>query len=53
VISYTDPGGTLFMGEHTFIVRALNRYAEEGDASEPVMVAIPYRAYLPLVIRSQ
>jgi len=55
VISYTDASGVTAGGEHVYMVRALNRYAEEGDASPTVTVVIPqpHKLYLPAVMRSQ
>ncbi len=51
VLSYTD-SGSIPGGEHRYMVRTLNRYAEEGDASF-VNVTTQHGLYLPLVLRSE
>ena len=54
VVSYTLPGESVIIGENDFLVRALNRYIEEGDAATAsVAVAAEHEIYLPLVLRSE
>jgi hypothetical protein len=54
VISYTLPGESVIIGENDFLVRALNRYIEEGDAATAsVTLEGEHEIYLPLVVRSE
>jgi hypothetical protein len=53
--TYVDTQAADLAGEVAYRVRALNRYAEEGDVSATVSVALGLgaRVYLPLVTRGQ
>ena len=54
VVSHTIPGESVIIGENDFLVRALNRYIEEGDAATAsVTLEGEHEIYLPLVVRSE
>jgi hypothetical protein len=50
---YIDASGADLAGEVAYRVRALNRFAEEGNVSDTVSLRLGIRVYLPLVIRAQ
>lgn len=47
--TFTDT--TVSAGEYTYVVRAINRYGEEGDPSNEVAATVESTVYIPVVIR--